>query len=162
MKRRDLFSIDPSIVKTGFAYFINGQFRLADVIRPKGETDPLRLHDLTDRLENVISVFQPEEAGQVHVIIEVPAPYSYQRSTRGSKSLNIGSLMKLSKAIGAIEARLQLYAGEIIEIPVSLWKGRQSKKIAQFVAAARHGVTKPDAADATCMAEWFLARGGKL
>ena len=144
---RIVLAIDPSINSTGWAKSgKNGTSPNAGVIRTGKGTVPERAGRLAVAVQTLASDVDL-------AVIEVPAPYSYARSSRGGKGLNQGSLAILNRAIGACHAALSLVGVPVVEVTVAEWKGRRSKAWDQL-AAKQVGVNHPDAADALGLLEW--------
>jgi Holliday junction resolvasome RuvABC endonuclease subunit len=151
-----LLSVDPSIVSLGWSLWINGEHVKHGAVRHKDNTqDMTRLLHICSQLEDVVRPYSA--LYRVTVIIDTPGAYSYKRSTRNGKSLNTGSLMKLTKVIGAIIGRLSLYAYHIEEIPVADWKGNQTKATAGMIGKV-YGTTQSDIADSISLALWWFGQ----
>lgn len=149
-----LLALDPSINSTGWAKSgRNGTNPSAGVIRTGKGTVPER----AGRLAEAVQVIA---ADVTLAVIEVPAAYSYARSSRAGRGVNQGSLAVLNRAIGAIHAALSLAGVPAVEVQVETWKGRRPKAWDQL-AAKRVGVNHPDAADALGLLSWWMG-GGSL
>lgn len=140
-----LIAIDPSINNIGYAIWRDGNCIHSGTIHTKGETD-------VEKLESLWPPFAYLKVNDLKTLV-IETPDGWTRN-----GTNVRSLMKLCKAIGYIEG--YLVALEIIEVPVSEWKGRQPAAEIIMAAKALTGKAKisEHEAHAVCLGYWYIAK----
>ena len=152
-----IISIDPSIVSTGYAFFSEDKLIDSGVIKTRPGSDSERVGWLVQRLCGMMHLYPTLS----EMIIEVPEPFSYARSQKGYRSLNLGSLQKLNWVIGGLFTLPILLSrpGIVIHaVSPRQWKGNRDKKWDQTVT----GIRQKDEADAVALGDWWRRIGRKI
>lgn len=144
-----IIGIDPGSIRTGFGVINSEKNNLTHIthgtIAAKGNSIPARLHDIYEKLSEVIATYQPNEAAIEEVFMQV----------------NVQSALKLGQARGAALIAIARYGVTVHEYSARSVKkttsgyGAATKEQMQFMVRAQLGLTQSpqvDAADALAIA----------
>ena len=141
-----IVAFDPGINETGFAV-LDGQDTHSGVIRANGD-DAQRIRQIAER---AYAMLKPK----CMVIIETPSAFTYNRSSRGGKTLNAGSMAKVNWVVGALVAVAGFHGCQIYMISPQEWKGNQPKEVTQM----QTGIKNHNESDALMLAQWWVRIG---
>jgi len=154
-----LLTVDPSINHAGCARFDGGQpTRTWTINARKGMTLDQKLEFLVQEFY-VYAVEEPVTLA----LIERPDEWARTAHPRATRPVNMGDLLKLAMAVGAIYSGLATAGVAVKTIPVGQWKGFQSKEATAARFKGRYGIELPSshAADAAALGQWFYEEIGR-
>jgi hypothetical protein len=146
--------IDPSIVVTGYAIYRGPLLLASGSVRTKRteKDDVARIGYLVHEVRVLAMPHAVRE-----VVMEIPASYSYGRSSRNGRALNQDALRKLNMVIGAFIGMAAGWPTHLV--PVGTWKGRRAKGWDRLAAPQ---ATTNDESDAIALGRWWLTIGRQL
>lgn len=156
-----LVAFDPSLNNTGYCVWSDGYVQ-SGVLRTRGDSVPEKLYSLARRVNDLMEdVVSNNGNTEVYVIVETPDSFSFGRATSRwtGRGMNQAALHKLNRAIGVIESCSFAWGPavvDVVEVSVSMWKGRRKKKLDKAVASQVAGrpLKSSDEADAVLLANY--------
>lgn len=117
-----IISIDPSIANIGYAIYsmTERKVKLGTIHTDSRKNIDDRIQDICREITKLIHEYSPRQA----VIEKIP---EYSRKTYGGRSVNHGSLMRLHRAVGAIQA-VFINNGIPVHMSPALTMSKQNQK----------------------------------
>jgi len=131
-----LFSIDPGLGGTGWAYWLDGHLMEIGIVHDKAKDDTLAAR--CRGIVNQLYVAMPTPLGASHMFIEMP---QHMANAKGIAA-QAGAVYKLAFLVGYIAHAFmsgRMYHSEVIVVTPMEWKGQLPKDVVQRRVEQRLG-----------------------